>query len=122
MNPRAAKAVLSNKIKLGVDASAAAGPKGRDASANTDLSMRAEILTYSRARGLFAGVSLEGSTLRADGSANEKLYGRRISARRLVQQPGPGPAQAGALLVATLNKTSPKNESDPASLKNAPSR
>ena len=122
MNPRAAKAVLSNKIKLGVDASAAAGPKGRDASADTDLSLRAEILTYSRARGLFAGVSLEGSTLRADGSANEKLYGRRISARRFVQQPGPGPVAAGALLVATLNKTSPKNESDPASLKSAPSR
>jgi lipid-binding SYLF domain-containing protein len=71
---------------------------------------------------LFAGVSLEGSTLRADGSANEKLYGRRISARRFVQQPGPGPVKAGELLVATLQKVSPKNESDPASLKNAPSR
>ncbi len=122
MNPRAATAVLKNKVKLGATASAAAGPKGRDASADTDASLRAEILTYSRSRGLFAGVSLEGSTLRPDSSANENIYGHRISARRLIQQPGPGAAKAGELMVATLNKNSPKNESDPNSLKNAPSR
>src|SRR5712692_5585522 len=73
MNPRGADSILSSKVKLGADASAAAGPKGRTAEANTDIVMRAEILTYSRSRGLFAGVSLEGSTLRPDGSANKKL-------------------------------------------------
>src|SRR3954454_1404006 len=77
MNPRGAESLMGSKVKLGGDASAAAGPKGRTATAATDVVMRAEILSYSRARGLFAGVSLEGSTLRPDGSANEKLYGRK---------------------------------------------
>ncbi len=122
MNPRAATAVLKNKVKLGVNASAAAGPKGRGASADTDASLRAEILTYSRSRGLFAGVSLEGSTLRPDESANEHIYGRRISPKRLIQQPGPGASKAAELMIGTLNKNSPKNESDPASLKTAPGR
>ena len=122
MNPRAATAVLRNKVQLGATASAAAGPKGRGATAETDASLRAEILTYSRSRGLFAGISLEGTTLRADASANAKIYGHHISARRLIQQPGPGAAKAGELMVATLNKNSPKNESDPSSLKSAPSR
>src|SRR6266566_4371190 len=76
MNPRGAKAILSSKVKLGADMAAAAGPKGRDAAANTDATMRAEILSYSRSRGLFAGISLEGSTLRPDNNANEKLYGK----------------------------------------------
>jgi len=77
MNPRGAKAILNSKVKLGGDMSAAAGPKGRDASADTDATLRAEILSYSRARGLFAGISLEGSTLRPDNDANEKLYGKK---------------------------------------------
>src|SRR5262249_4583607 len=81
MNPRGADAILSSKVKLGGDASAAAGPKGRTAQADTDITMRAEILSYSRARGLFAGVSLEGSTLRPNPSANRHLYGRDVSAK-----------------------------------------
>src|SRR3974390_63329 len=78
MNPKGAKSLLSSKVKLGADASAAAGPKGRTAEGATDIVMNAEILSYSRNKGLFAGVSLEGSTLRSDGSANEKMYGRNI--------------------------------------------
>src|SRR5256714_1047635 len=84
MNPRGATAILSSKVKLGANASAAAGPKGRDAEAATDVSLRAEILTYSRSRGLFAGVSLEGSTLRPDNGANRKLYKRELHARDIV--------------------------------------
>ena len=86
MNPRGANSILSSKVKLGADASAAAGPKGRAAAADTDIVMRAEVLSYSRSRGLFAGISLEGSTLRSDGSANKKLYGRSLSAREIVRQ------------------------------------
>ena len=82
MNPRGANAILSSKVKLGADASAAAGPKGRDAAASTDVTLRAEMLTYSRARGLFAGISLEGSTLRPDNNANEDIYKRKIPADR----------------------------------------
>ena len=77
MNPRGASSILGSKVKLGVDASAAAGPKGRDAEADTDVTLRAEVLTYSRARGLFAGISLEGSTLRPDNDGNEQLYGKK---------------------------------------------
>ena len=117
MNPRGANSILGSKVKLGADASAAAGPKGRDAAADTDLVMRAEVLTYSRSRGLFAGVSLEGSTLRSDGSANRKLYGRSLSAREIVRQGKVGTPAAGRELIALLDKTSPKNESDPTSLK-----
>ena len=86
MNPRGANSILSSKVKLGGDASAAAGPKGRTAAADTDIVMRAEVLSYSRARGLFAGVSLEGSTLRSDGSANRKLYGRSLTAKEIVRE------------------------------------
>lgn len=118
MNPRAANAVLRSKVKLGANATAAAGPKGRSAQAATDASMRAEILTYSRSRGLFAGISLEGSTLRPDGGANENLYGRKVSAKRLVQQPGPGAAKSASLLVTQLNQHSPNNASDAKSLQN----
>ena len=117
MNPRGAKAILSSKVKLGADMAAAAGPKGRDASANTDATMRAEILSYSRSRGLFAGISLEGSTLRPDNNANEKLYGKKVTATEIVRKgavPVPSSAQK---LVALLNKKSPKNLSDPDSLK-----
>ena len=77
---------MSSKVKLGADASAAAGPKGRAAAADTDIVMRAEILSYSRSRGLFAGISLEGSTLRSDGGANRKLYGRDIGAKEIVRE------------------------------------
>jgi lipid-binding SYLF domain-containing protein len=111
MNDRGAQSVLGSKVKLGADASAAAGPKGRNAAASTDIVMRAEILSYSRARGLFAGVSLEGSTLRSDGDANERLYGRRIDAREVVKGAVPMPSDARAL-VGTLNTKSPKNLSD----------
>jgi SH3 domain-containing YSC84-like protein 1 len=85
MNPKGAQSLLSSKVKLGADASAAAGPKGRTAEGATDIVMSAEILSYSRNKGLFAGVSLEGSTLRSDGSANEKLYGRKLSAKEIIR-------------------------------------
>jgi SH3 domain-containing YSC84-like protein 1 len=117
MNPRGANSVLSSKVKLGGDASAAAGPKGRTAAADTDIVMRAEILSYSRSRGLFAGISLEGSTLRSDGSANKKLYGRNLSAKEIVREGKVGVPVSGRELVSLLNKESPKNESDPVSLK-----
>src|SRR5579863_3350586 len=84
MNPRGATAILKNKVQLGADASAAAGPKGRDAAAATDDTLRAEMLTYSRSRGLFAGVSLEGSTLRPDNGANESLYGKKLDPSDIV--------------------------------------
>src|SRR6202166_4934832 len=83
MNDRGMDSILSSKVKLGADASIAAGPKGRDASANTDAYLRAEILSYSRSRGLFAGISLEGSTLRSDDDANRAVYGRKITAREI---------------------------------------
>lgn len=117
MNPRGANSILGSKVKLGADASAAAGPKGRTAAADTDIVMRAEILTYSRSRGLFAGVSLEGSTLRSDGSANRKLYGRSLTAKEIVREGKVGIPASGHALVALLDKDSPKNESDPVSLK-----
>ena len=82
MNPKGAESLLYSKVKLGADASAAAGPKGRTAEGATDIVMNAEILSYSRNKGLFAGVSLEGSTLRSDGSANEKLYGEKADCQR----------------------------------------
>ena len=117
MNPKGANSILSSKVKLGADASAAAGPKGRTAAADTDIVMRAEVLTYSRSRGLFAGVSLEGSTLRSDGSANHKLYGRELNAKQIVREGKVGIPASGRELVAQLNKQSPKNQSDPVSLK-----
>src|SRR5438309_5567162 len=84
MNPRGARAILSSKVKLGADASVAAGPKGRTANASTDVTMRAEVLSYSRARGLFAGLSLEGSTVRPDNDANERIYGKKVAARNII--------------------------------------
>jgi lipid-binding SYLF domain-containing protein len=113
MNPKGAQSLLRSQVKLGADAAAAAGPKGRAAMAATDAYMRAEILTYSRARGLFAGVSLEGSTLRQDNGANENLYGRKITAQEIVK----GKVTSGQRLVSLLQKASPKNESAPSSLK-----
>ena len=117
MNPKGANSILSSKVKLGADASAAAGPKGRTAAADTDIVMKAEVLTYSRSRGLFAGISLEGSTLRSDGSANKKLYGRELSAKQIVREGKVGVPASGRELVSLLNKLSPKNQSDPVSLK-----
>jgi len=117
MNPKGANSILGSKVKLGADASAAAGPKGRTAAADTDIVMRAEVLSYSRTRGLFAGISLEGSTLRSDGSANKKLYGRSLSAKEIVREGKVGVPAAGSELLSLLNKNSPKNESDPVSLK-----
>ena len=117
MNPKGANSIMSSKVKLGADAAAAAGPKGRTAAADTDIVMRAEVLTYSRSRGLFAGISLEGSTLRSDGSANRKLYGRDLSAKEIVRQGKVGIPASGRELISLLDKQSPKNESDPVSLK-----
>ena len=117
MNPRGAKAILSSKVKLGADLAAAAGPKGRDAAADTDATMRAEILSYSRSRGLFAGISLEGSTLRPDNDANEKLYGKKLTATQIIRQGAVPVPPSGQKLVSLLDKKSPKNHSDPESLK-----
>src|SRR5262249_3971769 len=119
VNNHGARSLLKSKVKLGGNASAAAGPKGRDAEAATDVTMHAEILTYSRARGLFAGVSLEGSTLRPDGSANNKLYGRDITAKEIVLEHKVGTPAAGQLMVSALQKASPRNMSDANSLKEA---
>jgi lipid-binding SYLF domain-containing protein len=111
MSPRSAENILKSKVKLGGDASAAAGPVGRTSSAETDLTLRAEILSYSRARGLFAGVSLEGSTLRADNGANKNLYGKEASAQDIAfKNAEPAPVSAKELL-ATLQKASPENKS-----------
>jgi lipid-binding SYLF domain-containing protein len=117
MNPDGARSLLSSKVKLGADASAAAGPKGRTAEGATDVVMTAEILSYSRNKGLFAGVSLEGSTLRSDGSANEKLYGKKLTAREIIRDGKVKSPAAAAELISLLDAKSPKNLSDPKSLK-----
>jgi lipid-binding SYLF domain-containing protein len=116
MNARGANSILSSKVKLGADASAAAGPKGRNAEASTDVTMRAEILSYSRNKGLFAGVSLEGSTLRSDGSANEKLYGKKLTAKEIIRQGKVAIPPCAHELVSLLDSKSPVNKSDPKSL------
>ena len=109
MNNKGANSVLGSKVKLGVDAAAVAGPKGRTAAAQTDIVMKAEILSYSRSRGAFAGISLEGSTLRSDGRANRNLYGRSLSARRIVREGGAATPAAGQKLIDLLNRKSPRN-------------
>jgi SH3 domain-containing YSC84-like protein 1 len=111
MTPRSADNILTSKVKLGGDASAAAGPVGRNASAETDVTLRAEILSYSRARGLFAGISLEGSTLRPDNDANKNLYGKAVNAKDIVFKGAVATPASAELLLATLNKKSPKNKS-----------
>jgi len=116
MNPKGARSLLGSKVKLGADASAAAGPKGRTAEGATDVVMSAEILSYSRSKGLFAGVSLEGSTLRSDGSANEKLYGQKLSAKEIIRENKVKIPPSAQELVALLNKKTRKNLSDPKSL------
>jgi lipid-binding SYLF domain-containing protein len=117
MNTRGATALLDSKVKLGADIAAAAGPKGRDASADTDATLRSEILSYSRSRGLFAGVSLDGSSLRPDNEANEKLYGKKLTGGDIVRKGAVPVPPSGQKLVALLEKKSPKNQSDPNSLK-----
>lgn len=111
MNPKGANSLMGSKVKLGADASAAAGPKGRTATAATDVVLKAEILAYSRSRGLFAGISLEGSTLRQDNGANRRIYGRRLTAREIIRQGKVGTPAAGAELVSLLNRASPSNQS-----------
>src|ERR1700680_1847797 len=115
MNDRGMESILSSKIKLGADASIAGGPKGRDASADTDAWMRAEILSYSRSRGVFAGVSLQGSTLRPDDEASGQVYGRAIKAKEIVRSESLGAPETGRQLVRTLQKSAPRNESERAS-------
>jgi len=109
MNEGGASSILSSKVKLGGDASAAAGPVGRTASAETDAAMRAEILSYSRARGLFAGISLEGSTLRPDNDANERIYGQKTSAKDIALHSAVPIPDSAHLMISTLNQHSPKN-------------
>ena len=111
MNHRGAEALLSSKVKLGAEASAAAGPKGRNAEASTDATLRAEILSYSRSRGLFAGISLEGTSLRPDDDASAEVYGRKLTARQIVLGQGIAIPAAGRHLVNVLQKSAPHNES-----------
>jgi lipid-binding SYLF domain-containing protein len=111
MNQRGAESILSSGVKLGGEVYAVAGPKGRDAQSSTDAYMRAEILSYSRSRGLFAGISLAGSTLRSDDDANERVYGRKISPRDIVLGHKVTTTAAGRHLVRVLQKNAPRNES-----------
>ena len=109
MNDRGARSVLTSNVKLGAGATAAAGPKGRSAEAATDVVMKAEILSYSRSRGVFAGISLEGSTLRSDGGANKNLYGKELNATQIIAGGAVKTPPAGQALVDILSKRSPKN-------------
>lgn len=111
MNDRGANGILSSKVKIGADASAAAGPVGRNASAETDATMRAQILSYSRARGLFAGISLAGSTVRPDNDANERVYGRKIPAKEIALTASVPVPAAAQQLISTLNAKTPKHKS-----------
>lgn len=123
MNPKGGDALLGSKVKLGADAAAAAGPKGRTTTAATDAQMKAEILSYSRSRGLFGGVSLEGSTLRQDNGANKKIYGREVTAREIVRENKVTSPGAAASLLATLNaKATPKKPAPPVAAKPAPAK
>src|ERR1700682_683950 len=112
MNDKGMESILSSKVKLGADASIAGGPKGRDASATTDAWMKAEILSYSRSRGLFAGISLEGTTLRPDDEASEQVYGHAIKAKDIVRGEHVGVPATGRHLVSVLEKSAPRNESE----------
>ena len=115
MNSRSASGILSSKVKLGGDASAAAGPVGRTATAETDVTLRADILSYSRARGAFAGISLSGSTLRPDNDANKNLYGKKIEAKDIVLGGAVQSPPSASALISTLDKASPVNKSKPSS-------
>ena len=109
MNTAGANAILASKVKLGGDASVAAGPVGRNAAADTDVTLRAEMLTYSRARGLFAGISLSGSTVRPDNDANARIYGKPVSAREIVLHNAVRPTPDAKLMLEVLRAHSPKN-------------
>jgi lipid-binding SYLF domain-containing protein len=109
MNESGARGILASKVKLGGDASVAAGPVGRDTSAETDATLRSEILSYSRARGLFAGISLEGSTIRPDNDDNRRVYGTKIPAKTLVLSGTVAVPPAAQLMVSTLDKKTPKH-------------
>src|SRR5271155_4245463 len=109
MNESGARGILASKVKLGGDASAAAGPVGRDSSAETDATLRSEILSYSRARGLFAGISLEGSTIRPDNSDNRRVYGRKISAKDIVLSGKIPVPQAAEPLISILDARTPRH-------------
>ena len=108
MNNRGAKSLLHSKVKLGADAAVSAGPKGRDAQADTDITMRAEMLSYSRSRGVFAGVSLEGSTLRPDMEANRRLYGSDVSATQLIKESKVVAPESAHTLLSALQGASPQ--------------
>jgi len=112
MNDRGAHSILSSKVKLGADAAVAAGPKGRDAQAATDVTLRAEILTYSRSRGLFAGVSLEGSTVRPDNDANERVYHKKVSAEDIIFKRAETTPAAARSMITYLNRKARKNLSE----------
>jgi lipid-binding SYLF domain-containing protein len=109
MNEKGANSVMSSKVKLGADASAAAGPVGRTTSAETDVVMKAEILSWSRARGVFGGISLSGSTLRSDDDASKNLYGKKITAKEIVRQGQVKTPPAGRPLIDLLQTTSPRH-------------
>jgi len=111
MNERGASGILTSKVKLGADASVAAGPVGRTASAETDATLRADILSYSRARGAFAGVALEGSTIRPDNGANKQIYGREVPARDIVLSGHVATPPAAKRMVSTLDSRTPKHKS-----------
>jgi lipid-binding SYLF domain-containing protein len=113
MNRRGANSVLRSKVRLGAEASVAGGPKGRTAAAATNERMRAEVLTYSRSRGVFAGLSLEGANLQQDTAANQKVYGRKLTAREIVRGGAVSPTAEGRQIMDFLNRKSPKNLSDP---------
>jgi lipid-binding SYLF domain-containing protein len=110
MNEGGARGILAGKVKLGGDASVAAGPVGRDTSAETDVTLRSEILSYSRSRGLFAGISLEGSTIRPDNKANEQIYGQKLEAKQIVLSDQVRVPAAAEQLVSTLNNKTPHHK------------
>jgi lipid-binding SYLF domain-containing protein len=111
MNERGASGILTSKVKLGADASVAAGPVGRTASAETDATLRADILSYSRARGAFVGVALEGSTIRPDNGANKQVYGQEIPAREIVLSGHVAIPSAAQRMVSTLDSRTPRHKS-----------
>lgn len=108
MNEEGAKSVMTSKVKLGGDASVAAGPVGRTTSAETDIAMKAEILSWSRNKGIFAGISLEGSTLRSDDDANQNLYGKELDAKQIILHGAVKTPPSGSGLISLLNRVSPK--------------
>jgi lipid-binding SYLF domain-containing protein len=122
MNEKGAKSVMTSKVKLGADASAAAGPVGRAASAETDIVMNAEILSYSRSKGLFAGLSLEGSTMRSDDGANKALYGKELSAKEIVREGKVGAPASARPLLALLSKAAARHTSKPAATQKSKSK